>query len=84
MWKNSLKVGLLPSKNFVFFTSMKALYKWQKILFISSFYFKFSFYLDFFGHVGKRLDKKTKVTFKIRDIKTWETNNHSTNIVQNY
>ena len=30
---------------------------------------KFSF--DFFGHVGKRFDKKTKVNFKIHDVANW-------------
>ena len=30
---------------------------------------------DFYGHVGKQLDKKNKVNFRIYDIKNWETNN---------
>ena len=30
--------------------------------------------LDFYGHVWKRPDKKTKVNFKIYSIKNWETN----------
>ena len=29
---------------------------------------------DFYDHVGKKSDKKTKVNFKIYSIKNWETN----------
>ena len=38
---------------------------------------------DVFRNVGKRLDKKAKVNFKIYDIKIWETNNYHTHIAQN-
>ena len=31
---------------------------------------------DFYGHVGKRLDNKTEVNFKVYDTISWETNNH--------
>ena len=31
------------------------------------------FFPEFFGHVGKRIDKKAKVNFKIYDISDWET-----------
>ena len=37
---------------------------------------------DFVGHLQKWLDKKSKVNFKILNVKNWETNNYSTNIVQ--
>ena len=37
---------------------------------------------EFFGHVGKRLDKKAKVIFKIHDVTIWEKNNCNTNIAQ--
>ena len=37
---------------------------------------------DFFGHVGKRLNKKDIVNFKIHDAINWETNNYSSLIVQ--
>ena len=30
-----------------------------------------NFYLDFFGHVGKRLDQKNQVNFKIHNVRTW-------------
>ena len=33
-------------------------------------------------HVGKWLDKKAKVNFKIYDITNWQKNNYSTRIVQ--
>ena len=33
-----------------------------------------------FGHVGKQLDKKAKVVFKICDVKNWEVNNYNTHI----
>ena len=32
--------------------------------------------LDFFGHVGRRLDKQVKTNFKIYDIINWEAYNH--------
>ena len=32
---------------------------------------------DFYGHVGKQLDKKTKVNFKICDLKNQETSNYN-------
>ena len=31
------------------------------------------FFPEFFGHVGKRIDKKAEVNFKIYDIPDWET-----------
>ena len=37
------------------------------------------FFVDFFGHVRKRLVKRTNVSFKIFDVTTWETNNYNTN-----
>ena len=36
-----------------------------------------------FGHVGKRLDKKTKINFEIYDVTDWETNNYNIYICQN-
>ena len=33
---------------------------------------------EFFALVGKRLDKKTKVNFKMYDVIDWETNNYTT------
>ena len=40
------------------------------------------FWPDFFGHVGERLDKKAKISFKTYDVtnKQWETNNGKTHI----
>ena len=40
------------------------------------------FYPDFCGHLGKRLDKKGKVNFKIYDVTDWITNNYNTYIDQ--
>ena len=37
---------------------------------------------DFFGHVGKQLDEKAKVNFKIYDVINCETNNYNTHIAQ--
>ena len=49
--------------------------------------FFFSRYLYFlfplFGHVGKRLDKKVEVNFKIYDVADWTANNYNTHIAQN-
>ena len=33
-----------------------------------------SFYLDFFGHVAKWVDKKDKANFKFYDVTAWLTN----------
>ena len=42
-------------------------------------------YLNFcpnvFGHVGKRLDKKASVNFKIYEVTIWETNNYNTTLL---
>ena len=37
---------------------------------------------SFFGHVGKRLDEKAKVNFKIYDAIDWEINIYNTHIAQ--
>ena len=42
----------------------------------------FKFLSWFFGHVEKRLDLKNKVSFKIYDFTTRDTNNCNTHIVQ--
>ena len=34
------------------------------------------------GHVGKRLDKKAKINFKIDDVANWETNYYNTHSAQ--
>ena len=36
-----------------------------------------------FGHVGKRLDEKAKVNFKIHDVTNWLTNNYNT-LIERY
>ena len=41
-----------------------------------------NFCLDFFGHVEKRFDKKTKFNFKIYDVTDCETNNNNINIAK--
>ena len=43
----------------------------------------FKFSLDFFGQVGKRLDRKIKVNLKIYDIKTCLTNSYNTHVLPN-
>ena len=40
------------------------------------------FFSNFFGHVGKQLDKKTKLYFKIYHVMAWETNNYNRHIAQ--
>ena len=42
----------------------------------------FTFFSRLFGHVGKFLDKKTKVDFKIYDVTDWAANHYNTHIVQ--
>ena len=41
-----------------------------------------NFYLDFIGHVGKRLDKKAKNDFKIYNVINRKTNNYNLHIAQ--
>ena len=41
-----------------------------------SFWRFLKFCSDIFGHVGKRLDKKAKVNFKIYHVPNWETINY--------
>ena len=35
---------------------------------------------EFCGHLGKRLDKNTKVSFKISHVTDWDVNSHNTPI----
>ena len=42
----------------------------------------FEFFPDFFGHVGKRLDKKAKINFKAYDVTSWEINNYNEHLVR--
>ena len=42
----------------------------------------FNFCVDFFGHVGNELNKKSKVNSKNSDAINGETNNHNTHIAQ--
>ena len=42
----------------------------------------FEFFPDFSGHVGKRLDKKAKVNFKIYDVTGWEINNYNKHFIR--
>ena len=81
-----MKVGLSPSKNVSFICFNGGPSKVMK----NTFYFilkaLFLRYLnlrpDFFSHVGKWLDKKTKVHLNIYDVTDWETNNYITQISQ--
>ena len=42
----------------------------------------FNFLSWLFGHVEKRLDKKSKVYFKIYDVTDGKTNNYNTHVAQ--
>ena len=48
----------------------------------NAFYYVLKILFNCFGHVGKLLDKKAEVNFKIYDVTTWETNNYNTHIAQ--
>ena len=37
---------------------------------------------EIFGNLGKYLNKKAKVNFKMYDLTNWETNNYKAHIVQ--
>ena len=56
-----------------------AFYFMSKALFVFK---KFTFLSWRFGHVGKRLDKKAKIDFKIYDATGWRANNYNTHIAQ--
>ena len=45
------------------------------MIFIELFTFIKFFYFcpDFFGHVGKKIDKEAKVNFKIHNVPNWNT-----------
>ena len=50
----------------------------KRLLFLRYLYF----WTDFFGNVGKRLEKEAKIDFKIYDVKDWETNNCNTHFAK--
>ena len=82
-----LKVELSPSKEIFLICFDESPIKMRKtdfhFTFKAVFILKiFKFCPDFFGHVGKRLDKKAKVDLKFYDVPTWETHNYNTHITQ--
>ena len=74
-----LNVGILPSKRSWFYLPLSLSFKSDEKCFLfhvkSSFRFQnnLNFCPNFFGHVGKRLDQKGKVNFKISDVTDMET-----------
>ena len=63
-------------------TSFKIDEKWG--FFLSQKLFLFSRYhicSAFFGHLGKRLDKKVEVNIKVCNVINWQRNNYNTHIV---
>ena len=76
----SVKIGLSSSKKvgFIGFNESplkflnNSLYFILKALVVLKI---FNFCLDFFIHVGKQLNKKDKVNFKIYDIRSWKIHN---------
>ena len=77
----------LSLSNKKFFTLMKALLKWWKMLYISSWkLFSFSRYLNFCLYFlviwEKRLDYKDKGNFKIYVVKAWLIKLYNTHIAQ--
>ena len=59
-------------RNNVFYFTLKAFFVLKR----------FNFFPDFFCQVGKSLDMKAGVNFKIYHITIYETNNYNTHIVQ--
>ena len=70
------KVGLSPFKKVAFICFNENPLKMMKNAF--SFHVKSSFCPDVFDHVGKRLNRKTQVNFKIYDVKNWEVSIYNT------
>ena len=56
-----------------------AFYSMSKALFVLK---VFNFLSCLFGHVEKRLDKKSEVNFKIYDVTDGKTNNYNTHVAQ--
>ena len=67
----AIKSSLKLMKN-VFYITLKVLF-FLKV---------FHFLIRIFGHVGKRLDNKAKINFKIYDVTYWNTNSYNKNIVR--
>ena len=70
LMKNSAPLNSHLLRKIALFASTKVLWKWLKMLFISSFKTLFvleisKFCPDFFAHVGKRLDRKAKFNLRI-------------------
>ena len=59
--------------NKMFFISSEKLFSFLRYL---------QFFPDSFGHIGKQLDKKSKVNFKIYDVTNWNTKNYNKHIVR--
>ena len=69
-------LGYLPSKKFVFTYFNESSLKMMKIAFMLKAFFVleiFTFLFWHFGYVGKQLDKKATVNFKIYDVTDWTT-----------
>ena len=82
------KVRLSPSKKFILIDCNESPLKIMKntfCLILKAFFVLeiFTFLSWLFGFVGKALDKKAMVHFKIHDVKDW-TNNYNTHIVQSF
>ena len=82
-----LKVRFSPSKKKLFiFTSMTAIKIMNNAFISSQKLFPFLRYRHLcpisFVYIGKRLDKKVKVNFKIYDVTSWNTNNCSKHITR--
>ena len=67
------KVTLLPSKknDFIYFNKSRS-NMWEKL----SIFKIFKACPDYCGHVGKQLDNKPMLHFKICDVTEWDTNNY--------
>ena len=59
--------------NMMFFISSEKLFSFLRYL---------QFCPDFFCYIGKQLDKKTKVNFRIYDVTNWNTNNCNKHIAR--
>ena len=72
---SSKKVGFICINESPFQTMKNTFYFILKALVVLN-----MFCPGFFGHIGKWLDKKVKVSFKIYDVIYWEINNCNTHI----
>ena len=87
-WETTQMLFILKVQTHIWDNFWKPFKSDEKCFFISckkllSFSRYYHFLSRLFGHVGKLLEKKVKVNFKIYDVTGWTANDYNTHIAQN-